>query len=217
MKKELVARPPMMAAASVCIDMRKGELTRQYIIEKSAPVFNKRGYGSASLADLMAATGLEKGGIYRHFTSKEALACAAFEYAFQTADVSKFAPVRQLSGGLEKIQQLIKNFAEIRSPIAGGCPVYNTAVEQDDGNPALKKCALKAYQTWLREITGFFDEAKKEGSIDKQVDSERMATFVLTSVEGALIARNLTKDAAVLAGVCAELQSYVESKRTASR
>ena len=53
---------------------RKKEQTRQRIVAEAAPVFNQRGYAGSSLADLMKATGLEKGGIYRHFSSKEELA-----------------------------------------------------------------------------------------------------------------------------------------------
>lgn len=47
--------------------MRKGEQTRQEMIRKAAPIFNQRGCDGAALSDLMKATGLEKGGIYRHF------------------------------------------------------------------------------------------------------------------------------------------------------
>ena len=53
--------------------MRKGEQTRQQIIRKAAPIFNQRGYSGAALSDLMRATGLKKGGIYRHFESKQEL------------------------------------------------------------------------------------------------------------------------------------------------
>jgi len=34
-------------------------------------MFNQKGYEGGSLNEVMAATGLKKGGIYRHFTSKE--------------------------------------------------------------------------------------------------------------------------------------------------
>jgi AcrR family transcriptional regulator len=60
--------------------MTKGEQTRQRIVAEAAPVFNQRGYEGSSLADLMKATGLKKGGIYRHFSSKEELAAEAFDY-----------------------------------------------------------------------------------------------------------------------------------------
>ena len=54
--------------------MRKGEQTRQEIIRRAAPIFNQKGYDGAALSDLMRATGLKKGGIYRHFDSKQELA-----------------------------------------------------------------------------------------------------------------------------------------------
>ena len=50
---------------------RKGEQTRQGITRKVAPIFNQRGYDGAALYNLLRVTGLEKGGIYRHFESKQ--------------------------------------------------------------------------------------------------------------------------------------------------
>src|SRR3979411_3564223 len=65
--------------------MTKGEQTRRKIVEAAAPIFNKSGYEGSSLADLMEATGLKKGGIYRHFASKEELAAAVFDYSWGVA------------------------------------------------------------------------------------------------------------------------------------
>ena len=61
--------------------MRDGERTREHIIERAAALFNQQGFAGASMSDIMAATGLQKGGIYRHFGSKEQLALEAFDYA----------------------------------------------------------------------------------------------------------------------------------------
>jgi len=49
--------------------MTKGEQTRKKIVEAAAPIFNQHGYEGSSLNNLMEATGLKKGGIYRHFSS----------------------------------------------------------------------------------------------------------------------------------------------------
>jgi len=59
----------------------KGERTKAHIVATAAPIFNERGFVGTSLNDILAATGLEKGGIYRHFESKDELAVAAFDYA----------------------------------------------------------------------------------------------------------------------------------------
>ena len=50
--------------------MTKGEKTRQMIIEKAAPLFNKNGYAGTSLSDIMKVTGLAKGGLYGNFKTK---------------------------------------------------------------------------------------------------------------------------------------------------
>jgi len=66
-------------------DVRKGEETRPEVIRKAAPIFNQKGYDGAALSDLMRATGLEKGGIHRHFGSKQELAGDAFDHAGKIA------------------------------------------------------------------------------------------------------------------------------------
>ena len=42
-------------------DMSKAENTKAYIVEQTAPIFNKKGYIGTSLTDLTEATGLTKG------------------------------------------------------------------------------------------------------------------------------------------------------------
>src|SRR3954468_17328302 len=61
--------------------MKKGEGTRHAIVEKAAGVFNTKGYFGSSMNDIVLETGLEKGGIYNHFASKEELALEAFDFS----------------------------------------------------------------------------------------------------------------------------------------
>ena len=54
--------------------MTKGEETRQFIIEKAAPIFNTKGIAATSMSDSMEATKLSKGIMYVHFDNKVVLA-----------------------------------------------------------------------------------------------------------------------------------------------
>lgn len=193
--------------------MKKGEATRAHIIEKSAPVFNRLGFGNTSLAVLMEATGLEKGGIYRHFESKEELACEAFDYAVTQVRSVRVDPLARLASGIEKLETYIGEFATIGSPIPGGCPIFNTAVENDDGNSTLKKKALHAYKRWIEDLTAIIEQAIREGALKKNVDAERFAVFLMCSLEGGLVAKNLTQKTAILADISNELMSVLDSKR----
>src|SRR5579862_3049417 len=100
--------------------LTKGEQTRKKIVAAAAPIFNKRGYEGSSMNDLMEATGLKKGGIYRHFESKEALAAAAFDYTWHIAWSLRTSQLDKDSAGLDKVKQLIANFVNHRSPVSGG-------------------------------------------------------------------------------------------------
>ena len=63
--------------------MSKADRTKQYIIEKTACIFNTKGYAGTSINDLIAATGLTKGSIYGNFENKDQVALAAFDYNFE--------------------------------------------------------------------------------------------------------------------------------------
>jgi TetR/AcrR family transcriptional repressor of nem operon len=143
--------------------MTKGEQTRRKIVEAAAPVFNKRGYEGSSLSDLMEATALEKGGIYRHFSSKEELAAEAFDYKWEASWNARLLHMDEKANGIEKLKQLIASFVENRSPVAGGCPALNTAIDADDGNPVLRAHVAKALRSWLSRLQTIVDQAQVRG------------------------------------------------------
>ena len=60
----------------------------------------------------MNATGLEKGGIYRHFSSKEALAAEAFDYAWRETLNARIHDLDTISNTLDRSKQLVANFVE---------------------------------------------------------------------------------------------------------
>lgn len=90
--------------------MRKGEQTRQEIIRKAAPIFNQRGYEGVALSDLMKATGLEKGGIYRHFDSKQQLAAEAFDYAWKLVLDTRFEGTHEITNAVHRLKQIVRTF-----------------------------------------------------------------------------------------------------------
>ena len=92
--------------------MRKGERTRTSILAHAIDLFNTRGYAASSLGDLMRATGLQKGGIYNHFESKEVLALEAFDYAFGTVSKLMWDAVRTQRAPLERLRAILGFFRE---------------------------------------------------------------------------------------------------------
>jgi TetR/AcrR family transcriptional repressor of nem operon len=192
--------------------MRKGEHTRQEIIHKAAPIFNQRGFDGAALSDLMRATGLEKGGIYRHFDSKQQLAGEAFDYAWQLALNTRFGGTQGITNTVDRLRQIVWNFRDRRAGLVqGGCPLLNTAIDSDDGNAALRTKARRAFTSWLGRLQSIVEEGQRRGEIRSGVDPMELATLIVTTLEGSLMLERLQRTPEPLNIACRHLEEYLET------
>src|SRR5260370_38420972 len=134
--------------------MTKGQETKQEIVRKAAPLFNQKGYAGTSPSHLMDATGLQKGGIYRHFSGKEELATEAFDYSWQKAVTGRLEGVENLPDSVDRLKKMVDNFIVMRAGLVpGGCPLMNTAIEPDDGNTVLLNRAGKPLQGRITRVS----------------------------------------------------------------
>ena len=81
----------------------KGENTKKEICREAAKLFSKKGYKDVSMQDICNATGLSKGGLYRHFGSKE-------EILFQLISKEKrvFEDIEQGKSAVDVLENLLK-------------------------------------------------------------------------------------------------------------
>jgi TetR/AcrR family transcriptional repressor of nem operon len=191
--------------------MAKGELTRQRIIERAAPVFNTLGYSGTSMSELTRATGLEKGGIYNHFPSKEALALAAFDYAVQVVAERFRSALEGVEPALARLDAMVQVFGAYleEPPLPGGCPILNTAVEADDTEPALRERA-QAAMTDLQKLIGVTVKVGvARGELRPDTDPRAVAAVLTATMEGAIMLARLYGDPAPLRHALAHARWYI--------
>lgn len=189
----------------------KAERTRQYIIEQSAHLFNQRGYAGTSLQDIMAATGLTKGGIYGHFESKEEIALAAFEHASgiilqllsQTINAHQTAVAK-----LEALLDFYKKYI-ISPPITGGCPVLNTSVEADDTNPLLRASVVKVLNKMHRSLENIVQQGIQDGELKATTNAEQFAILFISMIEGGVMVSKAYGNPLYLHTVLKQLRSMI--------
>lgn len=193
--------------------MNKGEQTRERILARSAQLFNRQGYAGASLSDIMRETGLEKGGIYNHFSSKEQLSLEAFDYAYQLVQQR----VRQaLAGKFNAIERLLAIVSVFQSeaddpPVAGGCPIMNAAIEADDANEVLRDRARSAMDDWRASVHRIVTRGIERQEIRPTTDADEVVSVLLATLEGALMLSNLYKDPVHMKRAAAHMVRYIES------
>jgi TetR/AcrR family transcriptional repressor of nem operon len=165
----------------------------------------------------MAATGLKKGGIYRHFASKEELAAAAFDYTWEAAWRVRMLDVNTELTGAEQLKQLIANFVDYRPAVAGGCPILNTATDADDGNPVLRARVSKALRSWLAHLQLIVTEAAKRSELQPGVDPRVVSTLIVATLEGALMISRLERHGKALNDARDHLNRYIDTEVAISR
>src|SRR5580698_2587950 len=191
--------------------MNKGELTRERIVAQAAPIFNQRGFAGCSMQDVMDATGLEKGGLYRHFESKEELAAEAFKYALRKAVKTRTEDLEHIAGIMPKLRYIVTRFVEAPSSIPGGCPLMNTAIDSDDGNPALRKLVKAGLNDWKKRISALVEQGIQAREIRKDVEPRRIANTIIATLEGALMISRMEGTKEALADAGAALNNMLDT------
>ncbi len=176
--------------------MSKAALTKANIIQQAADLFNQRGYAGASIADIMAVTGLKKGGIYNHFASKDELAIAAFDYAVQQVSQRYRQAVSQQVGAVARLQAVVKTFVTAPDEVSlkGGCPLLNTAIESDDTHPILRARTQQAMDQWRRLIIHIVSVGIQSGELQPEADPLAIASVMIATLEGAMMLMQLYGD-----------------------
>lgn len=176
--------------------MSKGQTSREYIVQTAMPIFNVKGYNGTSMQNIIEETGFQKGGIYRHFQSKEELAIAAFQYAYQqmrNAYLSSYAKEDAPDMKLEKFLANMKFFL-VKPPVKGGCPILNTAVDVDDTNEPLRKVVQEVANEWEMFMTAIFEDGKKKKIFSKSLNVVKEAQFFIAAIEGAIMFTKLHRN-----------------------
>ncbi len=196
--------------------MSKGEQTRERILARSAQLFNLRGYSNSSLSDIMRETGLEKGGIYNHFASKEQLAVEAFDYATGLVQQRVRQALVEKRNAIERLLAIITVFQAMIEdpPVMGGCPILNLAIESDDANEVLRDRARAAMDNWRDTIHRIISRGIERQEIRPEVDADEVASIMIATLEGAIMLSNLYKDVVHIRRAARHMTRYIETMRT---
>ena len=174
--------------------MNKAEKTKQFIIEKTAPIFNMKGYSGTSMQDITLATGLTKGSIYGNFKNKDEVALAVFQYNYEKMQTLFIQEISKKTTYREKLMsypELYEKFATERFPL-GGCPIMNTAIEADDTHPQLKALAKKAMLFWKDSLVRLINKGIEKNEFKSTTNADENALTIIALIEGAIMMINLT-------------------------
>lgn len=193
--------------------MSKAQRTKQFIIEKTAPIFNIKGYSGTSMSDITEATGLTKGSIYGNFANKDEVALAAFRFNVKKLHdifAREIEKEKTFKGKLLVYPRLYSDYYDLRVT-QGGCPIINTATEADDTHPVLKKKVERVILSWKEQLVYFIEQGILLGEFKAQsIDPEKTALTIIAMIEGAVMIAKITGNLSTLADIMLSVTKIIE-------
>lgn len=173
----------------------KGEETRNHVLFTAMNLINIKGYGATSITDITEATGVKKGNLYFHFSSKEDLVYAMIEKARDEYNTYLHSRTRG-ANSLEKLYSIfdaIYHFHKKKNFI-GGCIFGNMALELSDTNYRFAQLIDSIFSGWMQTFKKLLVEATSEKLINPRIDIDAAAVHIVSSLEGAVMLSRVAKN-----------------------
>ena len=189
----------------------KSNRTRRLIIEKAAPIFNKKGISGTSLSDLTAATGLTKGSIYGNFKDKNEVAVCVFQYNVDNLTGYLNAAIEKETSCINKLLAIPKAYRKLYKTMIeyGGCPILNTGAEADDTHQTLRQMTAGAIETLNKIIADLVEAGKRSGEFHTCLDAEKIAQITMSLIEGGSILSKITGKKTYMMNALEQIESLI--------
>lgn len=157
--------------------MRKGEQTRQGILETALAEASMAGLSALSIGDLANKVAMSKSGLFAHFDSKQDLQVQVLRTARELFIEKVIAPALHESRGEPRVQALFENWLawSDSSFLPGGCPFVSAATEFDDQPGPLREYVVQTQQDWLDALSTAARISVEEGHFKAGLDTQRFA------------------------------------------
>ena len=179
--------------------------TRQKILVSAAEVFDEVGYEAATITDILKKSGMTKGALYFHFTSKEELAQAVLA---EQVLAMPLVPERDLKLQQSLDESLLLTYLLGRDT---GDPIVQGSIRLtvDQGSPRDGLDRRVPMAGWIQHNVELLGEAKVRGEIMADTDVTRVAKLMVGSFTGIQVLSRIMSDRTDMAERVIDLYRHV--------
>ena len=210
-----VDTPPHAAPAT-----RKGEETRERILDAARDLIHQHGFKQTGLADILAASRVPKGSFYFYFRSKEELAKELLQR--QRAGYREAMERDVFPSDGEAIPQIVAFFRgsaqrQAEDGCKSGCLLGNLAAEIGDIHEDLRREVVASFLEMRQVLTGVLARGQGRGELKTDFAPEQAAEFLMSVMEGSVLLAKARREPAAFAAIESSLARYLDTLRNPAR
>ena len=172
---------------------RKGQKTRQRIVDAAAGLIFVRGVAQTTIEDVREAANVSSSQLYHYFDDKPALVRAVVDHQ---ADVMvgvqgtfDFATLEGLRGWRD---WMIERQREVDG--VGGCPIGSLGSALAETDPEARVCVAEAFKRWEATVHNGFREMHARGRLTPDTDPDSLALALLAALQGGLLLSQIQRN-----------------------
>ncbi len=150
-------------------------------------LFYRRGYYNTSIDDILKELSLSKGAFYYHFQSKEDFFVSIVQnFIVQKVYSMLVEPIEGKEDPLTVIANTFENALETaeHNEFDYGFVLGNFMTEFNKKNPEIMQYIKDILKVWEVNLITILQKGKSDGYVDRHVDSEAVATYLISSFIG---------------------------------
>jgi TetR/AcrR family transcriptional repressor of nem operon len=163
---------------------------RDTILNEGLRVVLERGFCGASVRDIVQAAGVPQGSFTNHFASKEAFGLEILDLYFgqvrdgirKTLRNDALPPLQRLGAWVDVQIRFLK-----KAGMRNGCLIGNFSIEAGDHSEVIRHRLVEIFDEIHRSVAYCLNAAVKAGELSPAVDCDELASFLYSSLQGAIL------------------------------
>lgn len=164
--------------------LRKGELTRQAIIDTAHDMASELGLEGLTIGTVALKMRLSKSGVFAHFGSREDLILAVIEEGARRVADDVFVPAIREPRGLPRLNAIVRRWIARLENMSCGCIFFSGAGEYDDRPGPIRDAIFQQLANARAAIVRAVRQAIDEQHLASDTDAEQLAF----EIDGLLLA-----------------------------
>lgn len=168
---------------------------KQRILMTAMRLFAERGYQSTAVADLLRESEAHSGSLYYAFPTKQDVLIAVLE-AYRDGIVPMLLEPawKNVPDPIDRVFALLGVYRRllVDTECTYGCPIGSLALELHEPDPPVRELLSTNFAGWIDHVRDCLEAARDRFRED--LDTRRLATFVLTVMEGGVMQARTHRD-----------------------
>ena len=172
---------------------RKGQETRQRIVDAAAVLIFRQGVAHTTIEDVRAAADVSSSQLYHYFEDKTALVRAVVDHQADTMAGGQEMFDFSTLDGLRAWRDFVIA-AQREHHCSGGCPIGSLGGQLAETDPDARVHVAEGFKRWEATIQSGLRAMQARGELSPDADPDTLGLALLAALQGGLLLTQVKRD-----------------------